>query len=148
MAALQLQRFVDGCQHTVRGMGGPCDVSVREDGKELRRGASEDPRGIDIANSAGQRGGHHLQRLFRRTGAVTFDQQHSEVPLIPVGPCQLILENRPHKPIVEEACRPVDDMERLSLWVVRPYPARRAEDRAVGQGGPASQACLGFRPAA
>lgn len=134
MAALQLQGFVDGGQHSVGGVRGPGDVSVGQDGQELRRRAAENTRRVHVANGAGKRGGHRLKGFVSRTAAVGLDQKNSKVSLVPMSPRKLVFEHGPNETIIEESCRPVDDMERLRLWVVCPDPARRAEHSTVRQG--------------
>ena len=129
---MELQRFVDRGQHAVGGVSRAGDVSVGKDGEELRRGSTKDARRVDVADRAGERGGHHLQRLFRRARAVGLDQEDSKVPLITMCPRQFVLEDRAHKTVVEEARCPIDDVQRLGLWVVGAHPARRAKDSAVG----------------
>ena len=148
MTATQLQRFIDRRQHPVGGVRGAGNVGVGEDGQELWRSSAQDARRVDIADRAGQSGGHHLQGLFRRTRAVRLDEEDPEVPLITMGPCQLILEDGTHETVVEEARGPVDYVKRFRLWVVGAHAARWAEDSAVGKWGPASQARLSFRPPA
>jgi hypothetical protein len=148
MAALQLKRFIDRRQDSIGGVGRARHISVRQDREELGRRPAEDSWGVDIAHGAGQRSRHRLEGLFRRTAAIGLDQQNAEVSLVSVSPRQLVLEDRPHEALVEESSGPVDYVERLRLRVVHPDAARWAEDRPVGQWGPASQACLSFRPAA
>ena len=148
MPPVQLQRFVDRGQHPVGGVGCTRDVSVRQDREKLRRGPAQDAWRVDVSDGAGQRRGHHLQRLFRRAGPVRLDQEDAEVALITVRPRQLILENRTDKTIVEEPGCPVHYVERFGLGIVGAHPARWAEHSAVGQRGPASQARLCFRPPA
>jgi hypothetical protein len=134
MAALQLQGLVDGGQHAVGGVCGPGDISVRQDGKELWRRAAENSWCVHIAHSAGERCGHRLEGFVGRTTAIGLDQKDAQVALVAVSPRQLVFEHRPDEAIVEESCRPVNDVERLRLWVVGPDPARRAEDCSVRQG--------------
>jgi hypothetical protein len=120
MAALELQRFVDRRQDAVCSMGRPGDISVRQDGKELRRGATQNSRRIYVAHGARQRGGHGLEGFVRRSAAIGLDQQDAKVALVSVGPGQLVLQHWTHEPLVEQACRPVDDVKGLRLRVVRP----------------------------
>jgi hypothetical protein len=148
VAALQLHRFVDRGQDPVGGVSGPGDVCVRQDRQELRRGAAQHPGGVDVANRSRERRGHGLEGLLRRAGPVGLDQKHAEVSLVAVGPRQLVLEYWPHKTIVEESRGAIDNVKGFCLGVIGPDSARRAEDGSVRQGGPASQACLSFRPAA
>ena len=148
MAALELQRFVDRRQDAVCGMGSSGDISVRQNGKELRRGAAKDSWRIHVPHGARQRGGHGLEGFVRRSAAIRLDQQNAKVALVPVRPRQLVLQHWTHEPLVEQACRPVDDVQGLSLRVVRSHATRRAEDSTARQWGSASQACLCFRPAA
>jgi hypothetical protein len=61
---------------------------------------------------------------------------------------QLVFENWAHKPIVEEACGPIDDVQRFGVGVVCPDATRGAEHRAVWERGTAGLARLGLRPAA
>ena len=145
---MQLQRFIDRGKHPVGGVGGARDIGVRQDREELWWGSAQDARRINVADCAGERGRHHLQRLLGRTCTVRLDEQDPEIPLITVRPCQLILENGTHKTIVEEARGPIDDVQGFSLRVVGAHSARWAEDSAVRQRGPASQARLCFRPPA
>jgi hypothetical protein len=148
MTAIHLQRFIDRRQHAVGGVGGAGNVGVWEDGQELWRGSAQDAGRVDVADCAGQRGGHHLQRLFWRTRAVRLDKEDPEIPLITMGSCQLILEDGTHESVVEEARGPIDDVQRFGLRIVCAHSARRAEHSAVGKWGPASQARLRFRPPA
>lgn len=133
MAALQLQGFVDGRQHAVGGVRGPGDIRVGQDGKELRGRAAENTRSVHITNGAGKRRGHRLEGFIGRAAAVGLDEKDAQVPLVPVSPRELVFEHRTDEAIVEESGRPVDDVKRLSLWVVGPDPARWAEDRTVRQ---------------
>jgi len=133
MAALQLQGLVDGGQHAVGGMCGAGDIGVRQDGEQLRRRTAEDSWRVDVAHGACKCRGHGLEGLVSRTAAVGLDKKDAEVPLVPMGPGELVFEHGTDEAIVEESSRPVDDVERLGLWVVGPDSARRAEDRAVRQ---------------
>jgi hypothetical protein len=127
---------------------GPRDVGVGQDGEELRRRAPKNSRRVHVPHSARQCGGHRLEGFVRWTAAVGLDQENAQVPLVAVSARQLVLEDGTHEAFVEESRRPIDDVERLGLGVVGPHSARRAEDRPMGQGRPASQACLSFRPPA
>jgi hypothetical protein len=148
MATLQLESFIDSGKDAVGGVGGSRHVGVGQDGQELWRRAAQDPRGVNIAHRASQRSGHRFEGFVRWAAAVGLDQKHTKVSLVAVSPRQLVFEHGPHETIIEEPRRPIHDVERLGLWVVGPDSARWAEDRTVGQGRPASQASLSFRPAA
>src|SRR4029077_21099411 len=86
--------------------------------------------------------------LIGRTGAVGLDEKNSKVALIAVRPRELVLEDGAHEAVVEQPGRAIDDVERFRLRIIDLDPARRTEDCALWQGGPASQARLGFRPPA
>jgi hypothetical protein len=128
-------------------MGGAGDVGVGQDGKELRRRASEYSRRVDVPHRARKRGRHRFEGLISSADSVGFDQQHAEVPLVTVSPGQLVLENRAHEAIVEEPGGAVDDMQGLGLWVISLDSACRAEDRAGRKWRAASLACQSVRPA-
>jgi len=110
---------------------GARDIGVREDGKELGRGAPEHPGRVDVAHRAGERRGHRLERVVGRNRAVDLDEEHAEVALIAVRACELVFEDGAHEAIVEEAGGAVDDVQRLGLWVVRSDSARGAKDGFV-----------------
>src|SRR5690348_12320968 len=61
---------------------------------------------------------------------------------------QLVLEHWAHESLVEEACGPVDDVQRFSLRIVGPNSTRRTEDRAAGKWRPTSLAGHRLRPPA
>jgi hypothetical protein len=65
-----------------------------------------------------------------------------------VGPRQLVFENWAYEAVIEEACRPIDDVEGLGVWVVGPDTAGGTEHRAMRERGTAGLARLGLRPAA
>jgi hypothetical protein len=148
VTTLKFQRLVDCGQDAVGCMRGPSDIRVGQDGKKLWRRAAQDSWRVHISYCARERCGHRLQGVLRLTAGVGLDKKHAEISLIPVGARELVLEHGPYKAIVEEAGRPIDDVQGLSLGIISPHATRRAEDCAVGQGRPASQACLSFRPAA
>lgn len=104
-------------------MGSPCHIGVRQDGEELGRRAAKDSRRVDISHSARQGGGHRLEGLVRWATAVRLDQENPEVSLVAVSARKLVLEDRPHEAIVEESCRPIDDVKGLGLRVVGPHSA-------------------------
>ena len=114
-------------------MGGACNVGVGKDREELRRCTTQDAWSVDIAHGARQRGGHRLQHLVGGSHLRTLDEKHAEVALIAVRARELIFQHRSHEPFVEEACGPVDDVQRLSLRIVSSHSARRTEDRAAGK---------------
>jgi hypothetical protein len=148
VAALQLQRLVDGGEYPVGRVCGPGDVGVRQDRKELWRGAAQDSRRVDVTHSAGEGCGHRLEDFFGWSGAIGLDEQNAEISLVAVGPGKLVLEDWAYETIVEEAGRSIDDVEWLGLRVIGPDSARWAEHSALRQWRSASQACLSFRPAA
>jgi hypothetical protein len=118
VTAGRLEGLVDGGEDPVGGMGRACDVRVGQYGQELRRGAAEDSRRVDVAHCARERGRHRLQRLIGGANSVGLDEQDAEVALIPVGASELVLEHGAHEAIVEETGGAVDDVKRLGLWVV------------------------------
>jgi hypothetical protein len=146
--ALQLERLVDGSKHSVGRVCGPRDIGVGQDGKELWRCPPQHPWCVDITDRACQSGCHCLQGLLRSNRSIGLDQKDAKISLITVSPRKLVLENRPHETIVEEARGPIDYVKRLGLGVIDLYATPRTEHRPVRQGRPASQACLSFRPAA
>jgi len=148
VASLQLQRFVDCRKDTIGRVGCARNVGVRQDGEELGRRSAQDSRSVDVTHGACQRSGHRLEGFLRRTTAVGLDQENSKISLVAMGASQLVLEDGPHEAVVEESSRPIDYVQRLGLRIVGPDSAGWAEDRPMWQGGPASQACLSFRPPA
>jgi hypothetical protein len=114
-------------------MGRAGNVRIGKDGEELRRGSAEDSGSVDVAHGAGERGRHRLQRFFRGSRAIGFDQQNTEVALIAMRTSQLVFEDGPHKTVVEEARRAIDYVQRLRLRIVDLDSAGRTEDSAVWQ---------------
>jgi hypothetical protein len=148
MTTLDAQRLVDGGKDAICSVRRPGDVGVGEDGEQLGRRPTQDSWCIDIAHGACEGGRHRLKHLLRLPDTICLDQQNSEIALVSVGSGELVLEHRPDEPIVEEPGGTVDDVERFSLWVVGLDAARRAENRTMRQRRSASQAGLGFGPAA
>jgi hypothetical protein len=99
-------------------MRGSCDVSVGQDGQQLRGCATKNSGRIDIAHGTGECGCHRLEGFLGRARAVGLDQQHSEVALVSVCARQLVLEYGANKAIVEQPGGAIDDMERFGLWVI------------------------------
>src|SRR5207253_7570025 len=123
------------------------DVGVGKDGEELGRGAPEDARRVDVPDCARERGGHRLQGFVGGADSIGFDQQHAEVALVSMSPGELVLEDRAYEAIVEEPGGAVDDVQRLSVWVISFDSACGAEDRAGRKRRAASLACQSVRPA-
>jgi hypothetical protein len=132
MSALKLQRFIDRRQDSIGCMCSPGDVSVRQDGEELRRGAAQDSWGVDVAHSPSQSCCHRFEGFLGWAAAIRLDQENAKVSLVSMGPGQLVLQDRTYKPLVEQARGAVDDVEWLRLGIVSPDPARRAEDSTMG----------------
>src|SRR4029077_1233674 len=147
MAATWLERLVDGRQHAVRCVRRACDVGVRKDGEELRRRAPKDSWSVDIADGAGERRGHRLQRFVCSADSVGFDEENAKVALVSVRTRELVLEDGAHESIVEEAGRAVDDVKWLGLRVVDLDATGGTEDRAGWQGGTAGLTGHRVRPA-
>ena len=108
------------------------DVGVGQDREELRWGAAEDARSVDVANGARESGGHRLERLIDRAGLRRLDEQHAEIALVPVSAGELVLQHGAHETLVEQAGGAVDDVQRLGMRIIRAHAARWAEDRAGG----------------
>src|SRR5438309_199162 len=106
------------------------DVGVGQDREELRRRTPEDSWCIDVADGAGEGGGHRLQRLVSSADSVGLDEEDAEVALVAVCARELILEHGPDETIVEEAGRAVDDVKGLGLRVVDLDATGGTEDRA------------------
>ncbi|OLB84479.1 MAG: hypothetical protein AUI15_34580 [Actinobacteria bacterium 13_2_20CM_2_66_6] len=86
------------------------DVGVREDRQQLRGSTADHAGGIDVADGAGEGGGHCLESFVDSTRLGDLDEQDAKVALIAVRTGQLVLEHGSDEALVEEPRGAVDDM--------------------------------------